>query len=89
MLRSARSAAELSELASQYDALHQVGLSPEIVGRAREVQAALARRGHHRGPSPVDLLAAAAAEAVGAVVWHRDADFEVIAQVTGQPQRRV
>jgi len=89
LLRSARSADELQELAAEYDALHRVELTPAIVARARTVQAALAKRGHHRGPSPVDLLAAAAAEAVGAELWHRDRDFELIAQATGQPQRRL
>ena len=89
LLRSARSADELQELAAEYDALHHVELTPAIVARARTVQAALAKRGHHRGPSPVDLLAAAAAEAVGAELWHRDRDFELIAQATGQPQRRL
>lgn len=89
LLRSARSTEELSELAVEYDALHQVGLTPEIVRRAREVQALLAKHGHHRGPSPVDLLAAAAAEAVGAELWHRDHHFELIAKITRQPQRRL
>ncbi len=89
LLRSARSADELDDLALEYGALHQVDLTPEIVRRALEVQALLAKRGHHRGPSPVDLLAAAAAEATGAELWHRDGDFEVIAKVTGQLQRRL
>ena len=89
LLRSARSAKELAELAQEYDALHQVALTSEVVGRARRVQAMLAARGHHRGPSPVDLLAAAAAEAVNAEVWHCDRHFELIATVTGQPQTRL
>lgn len=89
LLRSARTAAELDDLALEYGALHQVDLSPAIARRALEVQALLAKRGHHRGPSPVDLLAAAAAEASGAEIWHRDGDFEVIAKVTGQRHRRL
>jgi predicted nucleic acid-binding protein len=89
LLRSARTAAELDDLALEYGALHQVDLSPAIARRALEVQALLAKRGHHRGPSPVDLLAAAAAEASGAEIWHRDGDFEVIAKVTGQPHRKL
>src|SRR5205823_4800180 len=72
LLRSARSAGELAELAAEYDALHHVELTPRMMQRARTVQAQLAKRGHHRGPSPVDLVAAAAAEAVGAELWHRD-----------------
>jgi hypothetical protein len=89
LLRSARSADELEELAADYGALHQAPITAAIVQRARAVQAMLAKTGHHRGPSPVDLLAAATAEAVGAEVWHRDGDYEVIARVTGQPQRRL
>ena len=71
------------------DALRQVELTPAIGRRAVAVQVALARRGHHRGPSASDLLTAASAEAVGAEIWHCDRDFELIAEVTGQPQRRV
>lgn len=89
LLRSARSAAELAELAEEYGELHEVELRGAITRRAVAVQHALALRGHHRGPSPTDLLAAAAAEAVGADLWHCDRDFELIAAVTGQPQRRV
>jgi predicted nucleic acid-binding protein len=89
LLRSARNADELHLLAAEYDALHHVELTPEMASRSREVQAKLAKRGYHRGPSPVDLLAAAAAEAVDAEIWHRDRDFQLIAQVTHQRQRRL
>jgi predicted nucleic acid-binding protein len=89
LLRSARSQKDLLALAEEYEALHEVPLTPQLARRAREVQAALSSRGHHRGPSPVDLLAAAAAESVGAELWHCDRHFELIAQVTGQRQVRV
>lgn len=89
LLRSARDHAELLELAEEYEALHVIPLDPDLGKRARAVQAALARRGYHRGPSPVDLLTAAAAESVGAELWHCDKQFERIAQVTGQPIRRL
>ena len=89
LLRSARSAKELRELAAEYDALHHVDLTAEMAQRARRVQMLLAKRGYHRGPSPVDLLAAAAAEAVDAEIWHRDRHFELIAQVTRQRERRL
>ena len=55
--------------------------------RARDVQAQLAARGQHRSLSLVDALVAAVAEARGLVVLHYDADFELIAAVTGQPQQ--
>jgi predicted nucleic acid-binding protein len=89
LLRSARNHAELLELAEEYEALHVVPLVPDLGRRARTVQAALARRGSHRGPSPVDLLTAAAAESIGAELWHCDRHFELIAQFTGQPVRRL
>jgi hypothetical protein len=89
LLRGARDASELREQARRYAALWQVSLTPAIGRRALEVQEVLSRRGYHRGPSPVDLLAAAAAEAAGAELWHCDRHFELIAEVTGQPHRRL
>lgn len=55
--------------------------------RGLEVQAALAAGGQHRAISLVDTLVAAVAEAHGIAVLHYDADFELIAGVTGQPHR--
>ena len=89
LLRSARNQAELLELAEEYEALHLIPLEPDLGKRARAVQAVLAKRGYHRGPSPVDLITAAAAESVGAELWHCDRHFELIAQFTGQPIRRL
>jgi len=64
-------------------------VTPAIEDRAVEVQAALAGRGHHRAPSVPDLIIAATAELAGLTVLHVDKDFEVIAQVTGQPVERL
>jgi predicted nucleic acid-binding protein len=89
LLRSAPSHADLVELTEEYEALHLVPLEPDLGKRARVVQAELARRGYHRGPSPVDLITAAAAESIGAELWHCDKHFELIAQLTGQPVRRL
>jgi predicted nucleic acid-binding protein len=44
-------------------------------------QAALVDLGQHKGPSVVDLLVAATAEAWGLTVLHVDADFETIGRV--------
>jgi predicted nucleic acid-binding protein len=52
--------------------------------RAVDIQAVLADRGQHRAASIPDLLVAAAAEHAGLTVLHYDADFELIATVTGQ-----
>jgi predicted nucleic acid-binding protein len=89
LLRSARSAAELAVDAKRYDDLRQIEISPSIARRAREVQLHLSWHGYHRGPSAVDLIAAAAAESVDAELWHCDRHFELIGEVTGQPMRRV
>jgi predicted nucleic acid-binding protein len=60
-------------------------ISPAAEDRARQVQAALVRRGHHRAVSIPDLLVAAVAEVEHLSVLHYDADFERIAQITDQP----
>lgn len=56
-----------------------------VLDRAVDVQAMLAERGGHRGASVPDLIVAAAAGRADATVLHYDADFELIASVTGQP----
>lgn len=63
--------------------------TPAIEDRAIEVQAVLAERGQHRAPSIPDLLLAAVAELAQLVVLHVDKDFELIADVTGQPVERL
>ncbi|KRC53552.1 MULTISPECIES: PIN domain nuclease [unclassified Nocardioides] len=64
-------------------------LTPSMERRAVEVQGILAARGQHRAPSIPDLLLAAVAERSGLVVLHLDKDFELIAEVTGQPTERL
>ena len=59
--------------------------TPAIEARAVEVQGVLARRGHHRAPSVPDLLIAATGELAGLVVLHHDKDFDLVADMTGQP----
>lgn len=67
-----------------YDLL-PVLVPPAAEQIARDVQTALVARGQHRGVSVADLLVAAVARAEGLVVLHYDADFDLIADVTGQP----
>ena len=64
-------------------------LTPTIEDRAVEVLTLLADRGMHRAPSIPDLLIAATAELAGLVVLHSDKDFDLIAQLTGQPLERL
>ena len=63
--------------------------TPGAEDRAVEVLTLLADRGHHRAPSVPDLLIAAIAERAGLVVLHHDKDFDLIAEVTGQPTERL
>ncbi len=64
-------------------------LTPKIEDRSVEVQSALAERGQHRAPSIPDLLIAATAALAELTVLHLDKDFELIAQLTGQPVARL
>lgn len=89
LLWSARDARELRDDGALYDSLLQLEVTPEVGARARDVQAALAERGHQRGPSPTDLIAASAAELAGFELWHCDRHFDLIGEVTGQPMRRL
>jgi len=64
-------------------------MTPSIEDRAVAVQAALADRGKHRAPSIPDLLNAATAELAQLTVLHLDHDYELIADLTGQPVERL
>jgi hypothetical protein len=64
-------------------------LTPAIEDRAAEVLALLADRGQHRAPSIPDLIIAATAELADLTVLHLDKDFDIIAQITGQPMERL
>jgi predicted nucleic acid-binding protein len=81
--RSPEDYMELTDRLSAFDSLptneadHRWGL---------QVQAALAVRSQHRALSLVDALVAAVAETHDLTVLHYDADFELIAEVTGQRQ---
>lgn len=64
-------------------------LTPSIEDRAGDVQVLLAERGYHRAASIPDLLIAATAELLEMTVLHLGKDFELIAEVTGQPVERL
>ena len=64
-------------------------LTVRIEDRAVAIQLALADLGQHRAPSIPDLLIAATAESAGLTVLHLDKDFELIAEITGQPIERL
>ena len=46
------------------------------------------RRRHH-APSVPDLIVAATAELAGLTVLHLDKDFDLIAEITGEPTERL
>lgn len=89
VLEILRSSRDARATAGELNALERIPITDWVERRARNVVLALAWRGYHRGPSVVDMLAAAAAESVDAELWHCDRHFELIADVTGQPMRRV
>jgi predicted nucleic acid-binding protein len=84
VLYSARSPDDHSRLASALRALPRIEINEAIVERALDVQARLAKRSQHRGVTAPDLIIAACAESADLTVMHYDADYERIAEVTGQ-----
>lgn len=88
---SARSAGDLRASLRQppLSAMPVEYLTPAIEDRAMAVQGLLADRGQHRAPSVPDLLLAAAGELADLTVLHVDKDFDLIAEVTGQPVERL
>jgi predicted nucleic acid-binding protein len=89
VLYSARGPRDHGRLASALRALPRVEITETIVERALDVQTQLAKRSQHRGIAPPDLIVAACAEHAGLTVMHYDADYERIAEVTGQPMQWV
>lgn len=80
---SARNEREWEQLMAALDAFVAVDTTAGHVRRALQVQRLLAARSQ-RGRKLPDLLVAAAAEGLDLEVLHYDADFELIAAVTGQ-----
>lgn len=63
--------------------------TPTAEDRAVHVLTLLADRGHHRAPSVPDVIVAAIAESARLILLHNDKDFELIADITGQPVQRL
>jgi predicted nucleic acid-binding protein len=64
-------------------------LTPAIEDRAVEILTLLADRSQHRAPSVPDLIIAATGGLAGLTVLHLDKDFDLIAEITGQPLKRL
>ena len=78
-----RNARELDQDMADLSVFELVETTADHVRRARQVQRLLASRSQ-RGRKIPDLLIAAAAEQAGLTLLHYDADFDLIAKVTGQ-----
>lgn len=84
LLYSATSPSTYSAMASALRGMPRAPISDATVERALDVQAQLANRSQHRAVPLPDLLIAACAEHTDLAVLHYDADYERIAEVTGQ-----
>ena len=84
MLYSARSHTDYEAILAERRAMPSVPINEAVTSRAIDIQHQLARHGHHR-LALRDLLIAAAAELNDLTVIHYDADYDRIAEVTGQP----
>lgn len=90
ILYSARNEADLVRTRQmRATAFARIAMSEQDFRRAEDVLALLAKRGHHRAVNLPDLLIAAVAERSGLTVLHYDADYEIVASVTGQPMEWV
>ncbi len=89
LLWSARDLADFRATEAALLACPWYPVEPTDWDEARRVFGELAARGplHHRQVKIPDLLIAAVAARNGLVVVHYDADYDVIASVTGQPTR--
>lgn len=89
LARTARNRRDLVQLREQLRGLFPWRPMPEGVWRdVEQLQDRLVEASQHRGPSTVDLLVAATAQAWDLTVLHVDADFETIARVTGLSTQR-
>lgn len=80
---SARNEREWDMLNETISIFEHVHVEARHFVRAAQVQRILATKSQ-RGRKPPDLLVAAVAEDMGFTVLHYDADFDLIAEVTGQ-----
>jgi predicted nucleic acid-binding protein len=84
---SARNRVDYEAITERLHAFTMVPTHAADQQRALEVQRSLMERGQHRAVSLVDALVAAVAESRGLTMLHYDADFELVAAITGQLQQ--
>ncbi len=86
---SARDSADYQAIMSRVDAFESAPAAEGDHQRALDVQRLLTQRGQHRAASLVDALVAAIAESRDLIVLRYDADYELVAEVTGERQEWV
>ncbi len=89
LLWTTRTPREFGELWEDLAALPQIAMEGPTWQRAVEVWQALVDDGRQREVRHQDLLIAAAAELAGVPLCHYDRHFEVVAEVTRQPERAI
>lgn len=85
VLYSGRNAKDVERIKTDMVAHEWLHTDDDDFVRATDVFDELARTGRHRAVSPPDLVIAAVAERHQVAVRHYDSDFDLIAEVTGQP----
>jgi predicted nucleic acid-binding protein len=87
LLHSASNGKEYKALREDLAALDQARFDNSDWERALDICQSLAEKGGslHRAPSMSDAMIAVAAARADLVVLHYDKDFDLIAEVTGQP----
>jgi predicted nucleic acid-binding protein len=91
LLWTARDHEEFVDLRQDLAYVDDVAIDGPVWDRAIEVFESLSAGGplHHRQVNIEDLVIAAAAERAQLEILHYDRDFDVIAEVTGQPVRAI
>lgn len=89
VLRAARDSRHHDDIWLERQLLPRAAITEACTHRAVEIQAQLCARWRHREVPISDLLIASAAERDGLTLLHYDHDFDLIADVTGQPMEWV
>jgi predicted nucleic acid-binding protein len=84
LLYSARGGDDYGSLAEDLGWFPHLAVDARVELAALRTQRSVAAHSQHRGPSPTDLLIAAAAEVHGVTLLHYDRHFDLIASATGQ-----
>lgn len=86
VLRGATSTKHFRELRDVLDgSFAELPITPDVMDTALDTQRKLVENGRHRGVALPELVIAACAEVHDATVVHYDGDYDLIAEVTGQP----